>query len=907
MHNTNYYYRWGFAPYFNTSSMSDEEGNLLFYTTNRIYTRKHRLMPGLQETDSMTYVYQSLTIPVPGSRRLFYVFSLYGRSSSTRNKLDYTVVDMSRNEGYGEAIEKRTILQGYPTPGFTIIRHSDSECFWFLYYDSEDEVFKARKVTSSGIDEHVVNSNFPFTPPGHWDIEARINYKVSPDQKKIAVLVSPEPSFAQLIYLFDFNAETGGMENGRMLSGIDERAQAVYDAEFSPDSKLLYYSTDSSLYQAKISSSDNSGMQATQVKTCSSSISLGLQLAQNGKIYINEHSGSGTKLGVIHAPNQEGVLCNIVFEEINAQFGIFSFPKFVSAYLQPAFSFQNTCLGEETTFKLIDTTVVSADWDFGDQGSETVNSLNPTYAFTTAGDHYVRCTLQYANGESKTYGSNVRIRGPLASNINDTTLCAGDTFRFQPCAPEVYHSSSGSVDYHEIIANDTVIYETSNGCYEGYKAIAVNFQKRHTVELGGDTIICFDQLPYPVELPVLPEASYVWSNGDTINQTSFLEGGHHHANVTLGACSVSDSIVLEVTPALPVATLGADTSLCIGDTLMLDVFQEGARFLWQDGSTEPFYNTSTSEQVKVDIFLGGCNASDSLTVTFYDAPEVDLGADTAICHGDTLWLDVYNTEAGYLWQDLSDAHKLPATETGLYSVHVNRGYCTRSDSTFVTIVDPPYQPEQRRFVICEGAFHEVDLSQENVSFLWSDGSTEAWFTTDKAESFYVFRENMCGTALDTFEVFLELMPELQILGAQEACTGDTVFLKTEGNIDVVWDDGSSDSIRAIVHSGKYFAEGSNACGGLRATHEVTINDCCEAGVIPNLITPNGDQRNDYFYFECAKQGGWEINIYNRHGKLVFSDSNYDNNWNGKGLSDGVYYYELKRGNISYKGWVHLIR
>ncbi|WMJ72822.1 gliding motility-associated C-terminal domain-containing protein [Cytophagaceae bacterium ABcell3] len=558
---------------------------------------------------------------------------------------------------------------------------------------------------------------------------------------------------------------------------------------------------------------------------------------------------------------------------------------------------------------MTDTTVVSADWDFDDPGSETVNSLNPAYTFSSAGDHYVRCTLHYANGESKTYGSNVRIRGPLDSIVNDTTLCSGDTFRFQSCDPETLYGFSESVEneYHEITVNDTIVYETSNGCYQGRQGIAVHFQQNHTVDLGPDTLICFDDLPYPLELPLLPEATYYWSNGDTIAQTYLSEAGNHYAAVTLGPCSVRDSMYLGVTPAMPVADLGTDTSLCTGDTLVLDVSQEGAEYHWHDGSTEPSYSVVSPEQIRVDILLGGCQIADSLTVAFYDAPEVNLGLDTTLCQGDTLWLNVYSPEAAYLWQDSSEAPEYAAFDEGLHHVQVNKGYCTRSDSIFLSIIEPPFQPEQKQFFICEGEFQEVDLAQEGVSLQWSDGSTHPTFTTEQPEVFHVFRENLCGSANDTFEVFLEFFPELEITGVQEGCLGDTVLLKVAGDFDFIWDNGSADSIRTVVHSGEYFVEASNRCGSLRESHRVQLEECCEADDIPNLITPNGDQRNDYFYFECAQYGGWEINIYNRHGKRVFSDRDYKNNWDGKGLSDGVYYYQLKKGNTYHKGWIHLLR
>ncbi|MFY7652861.1 MAG: gliding motility-associated C-terminal domain-containing protein [Chitinophagaceae bacterium] len=53
-------------------------------------------------------------------------------------------------------------------------------------------------------------------------------------------------------------------------------------------------------------------------------------------------------------------------------------------------------------------------------------------------------------------------------------------------------------------------------------------------------------------------------------------------------------------------------------------------------------------------------------------------------------------------------------------------------------------------------------------------------------------------------------------------------------------------------------------------------------------------------------------IYNRWDNLVYQSKNYTNNWDGKGLSNGTYYYilKIKRDNNTWdirKGWVMILR
>ena len=78
-------------------------------------------------------------------------------------------------------------------------------------------------------------------------------------------------------------------------------------------------------------------------------------------------------------------------------------------------------------------------------------------------------------------------------------------------------------------------------------------------------------------------------------------------------------------------------------------------------------------------------------------------------------------------------------------------------------------------------------------------------------------------------------------------------------------------------------------------HEDLVIEKCN---IPNVITPNGDNVNDFFYTHFASiYDDVNLIILNRWGKVVFEDSAYKNQWNGtnsKGnpLGSGTYYFFL---------------
>ncbi|QHT66110.1 T9SS type B sorting domain-containing protein [Rhodocytophaga rosea] len=80
--------------------------------------------------------------------------------------------------------------------------------------------------------------------------------------------------------------------------------------------------------------------------------------------------------------------------------------------------------------------------------------------------------------------------------------------------------------------------------------------------------------------------------------------------------------------------------------------------------------------------------------------------------------------------------------------------------------------------------------------------------------------------------------------------------------------------------------------------------------IPNVITPNNDDKNDYWVIKNLElYPNHYIQIYNRFGKEVYRALHYGQKWDGTGLSSGVYFYRITtaRNNQSFTGWVHLLR
>lgn len=75
-------------------------------------------------------------------------------------------------------------------------------------------------------------------------------------------------------------------------------------------------------------------------------------------------------------------------------------------------------------------------------------------------------------------------------------------------------------------------------------------------------------------------------------------------------------------------------------------------------------------------------------------------------------------------------------------------------------------------------------------------------------------------------------------------------------------------------------------------------------VVPNLVTGNGDGKNDLLKIEALSfYPENELVIFNRWGQEVFKASPYQNNWPSADVRQGTYFYRLSAGGKSYTGWV----
>jgi gliding motility-associated-like protein len=114
---------------------------------------------------------------------------------------------------------------------------------------------------------------------------------------------------------------------------------------------------------------------------------------------------------------------------------------------------------------------------------------------------------------------------------------------------------------------------------------------------------------------------------------------------------------------------------------------------------------------------------------------------------------------------------------------------------------------------------------------------------------------------------------------------------------------NGEALVSDVDKGEYYMMNDNGCG-VAVSNKVVF----EPVILPNIVTPNGDEKNDTFIVD-ERLAESNLRIINRWGEQVFASPVYKNDWNGDELPAGVYFYTLRSSclNEVIKGSVTIAR
>ncbi|MCS7085530.1 MAG: PKD domain-containing protein, partial [Bacteroidia bacterium] len=426
----------------------------------------------------------------------------------------------------------------------------------------------------------------------------------------------------------------------------------------------------------------------------------------------------------------------------------------------------------------------------------------------------------------------------------------------------------------------------------------------------------------------------------------------------------ADSVQILIRPGV---TADADTTdlgltICRGETVRLPAAASGPEPLhwaWLSApgimdttALNPLVAPETTTVYTLEVWRGPCRATDSIRVTVVEHLSVRISASgDSLCDGQavvlTARLNIEGVEPNAVWRrdglEIGTGPSIVVYQSGTYSVAVdwNRA-CAAFDTLSLHFVPNPATDFVHSF---PGGCDALDVSFQDRStgataWIWDFGDGTPTVNERHARhrfaapgkyrvSLTTYGARGCSTT-KTADVDVSVEAYLQPVIFSNPPPGSTLYL-TDATVHFY------DSTQRVMARNWYFGDGYHSPHPnpshrflTPGTYTVRISLMDSAGCvyerelgpytvlepeldIPNVFTPNGDGRNDFFRPIYHGSERFVYSVFDRWGNLMFQGDELSTGWNGtdrngRSAAEGVYLYVLKFDERRvYKGSVSLIR
>ena len=382
-----------------------------------------------------------------------------------------------------------------------------------------------------------------------------------------------------------------------------------------------------------------------------------------------------------------------------------------------------------------DSTAATYYW-YGPNGftSTLQNPFVANVSYADSGDYHVVKTF---GGVHDTGLTHVSIKlNPIVTASGNSPVCVGNTISltsgsfttgetFSWSGPGVYSSTLQNPVIAPAAQSDTGYYTviaTLNGCKD---TATVHIDVIHVPVpvAANNTPICAGSTVSLTASDTIGTVIYNWSGpggfastlqNPVIAGAATAASGIYSVIASIGVCTASDTTLVRVYD-YPVVTAGSNSPVCQGSNILLTSgpFSPGETFSW---SGPGVYTSAVENPViapaalsdtgfyTVIATLNGCSDTATVHVNVIHVPSPVASNNTPICAGSDVSLTATDTSSTviYNWSGpggFSTTVQNPvifgatAAASGIYTVTVSIGVCTKSDTTLVTVDSPPAIPD----------------------------------------------------------------------------------------------------------------------------------------------------------------------------------------------------------------------
>ena len=468
---------------------------------------------------------------------------------------------------------------------------------------------------------------------------------------------------------------------------------------------------------------------------------------------------------------------------------------------------QTLCAGSTLNLNIPFQTGTTYLWSTG----STSNTIN----VNSAGTYWLR-----AANACGVFTDTITVNYDSPANINlgpNRIVCLGTNVNLSSGTANGTRLWSDGSTGNSLSVNSSGSYwvEVTNACGVFRDTVSLNFVNSNQIFSSDTLSLCIGS---SLNLNSNLSGSYLWSTGASSTSISVNTPGLYWLQITDG-CVIRDSIYIEGVP-IPNPSLGADTTLCTGQSLSLTDNSSGFTRLWSDGSSGASLNINSAGSYWLRLDNGCQFYYDSITVGFTPNFVNSLADTSHLCPGGSLSFNAGNagSNTSYLWSNGD------VSQNAIYS-SVGNHWLRLSNSCFT---------DTFHFVILADSSLSVSLGPDNVSscsnsytlqlqgaslndnILWSTGQSQTLsINANSSGQYWVQVSNACGTSSDTVN--------LQLVAPPLGITQDTLLLCSNPGSSVqasainrpfthwLWDNGDTTQSTILNSSGYHSVMAFNFC------------------------------------------------------------------------------------------------
>lgn len=444
-------------------------------------------------------------------------------------------------------------------------------------------------------------------------------------------------------------------------------------------------------------------------------------------------------------------------------------------------------------------------------------------------------------------------------------------------------------------------------------------------------------------------ANYTWTPGGATTQTiDVTTGGSYTLEVEANSCSASAVRIVSISPT-PTVTLPNEVGICanVSTTTLtaLSIQPTGVySYTWSTGENGSIITVGSNSVITVQVTDVNTQCvsliSNTCSIIATPMPTVSFAQDPInYCNGTLATLSPSVTGGTpnftYEWSPASlgtDSIATTNASVGSFSVLVTDIFsCSASATVSVVKSSPGISITTPDDMLCPAECTVLNANGLSSftpgTYVWSGSSVTTSSLSACAAGTYsaTFTDNIgcsvSGTIIINDDVIpiasFTATPSSPVAPNQPINFGSTSTITPGTIVSETWsfgDGGTASGTNvtyAYPNAGTFpvilTVTGSNGCVD---TTMINVEVTAVLG-IPNVMTPNNDNANEFLKFEnLSVLGDNTLFIYNRWGKKIFEQSNYKNDWNGGGHPDGTYFFILevpKAEPKTYSGHFQIIR